>query len=959
MAALDPNVDPTQYSVRVWNIEDGLPQNTVQTIIQGHRGYLWFATQEGLARFDGISFRVWDTNSTPALPARNVRTLLEDRNNRLWIGIRGGGGLVRLDPDGTLHPSFFPEMPTTEVRCLFEDAQGTLWIGTRGHGLFRLRPGETSPQAITMVTSTLILDIEADQTGALWIATEGDGVWHLAPEGAKHLTTAQGLPHNNVWAIFLDSTDRLWFGTFGGGLSTYENGVFTTLTTADGLTSNRITKLHEDRDHNLWIGTYRGLDRLTNGVLTAITREDGLGDDLVISIAEDRERNLWVGTAAAGTIRLKDSPFTVYESGPNGIGGMARVVLEEPGLGMWVGTSNGGLHLIRNGKVHQAPLGAHQPDNDVFALHLATDGALWVGSYGAGISRFFEGNLQRWTTANGLPNDTVWSIGETGDGTIWVGTYGGGLAAYKDQRWSVLTTEDGLATNLIRSLDTDRNGTLWIGTSGGICFLKDGSIGCLTPDDGLTEPSVLSTFEDDEGRIWVGTNGGGINLLTSDGIRRVTTEDGLFDDVIYRMLPDDQGRLWMSCNRGIFGVLAAELLDKAMGGQEPLTYRALGRWDGMAADECNGGSQPAGWRSQDGLLWFPTVRGLAAFDPSRLPEIPDPPEVLVSEVIVDGVIVPPGPVSVGADASTLEVHYTATSFVAPERLRFRYRLSDLSDGWTEAGQRRSAFFTHLPHGTHTLELVAGYADGTWGQQTTLLEIAVEPRFYQTLEFLIFTAVALIAIGFGVASLRTAAIRRRKNILAHLVEERTAELLHVTQELETANLRLEELSLADPLTAVANRRSFDQTLEQLWARAQREQTPVALMMIDVDYFKAYNDTYGHAMGDHCLRQLAGILKGGLRRANDLVARYGGEEFAVLLPDCDAATATGMAETLRRRVEKCRIPHGGSPSGGIVTISAGTASMIPGINQSTETLCLAADTALYRAKKHGRNRVEAGG
>ncbi len=956
--ALDPEVHPSQYSLRAWNTEDGLPQNSVQKILQGHRGYLWFATQEGLARFDGVSFRIWNTHSNPALPARNVRTLLEDQNNSLWIGMRGGG-LARLDPDGTLHTGFFSELPTMEVRCLLQDAQGNLWIGTRGHGLFRLAPGGATPKHVDVITSTLILDLEFDDTGALWIATEGDGVWRLKDENTEHLTTNQGLPHNNVWAIYLDSTNRLWFGTFGGGLAQYRNGEFTTLTTQDGLTSNRISSIHEDQDHNLWIGTYRGLDRLTDGAITAITRDDGLSDDLVTSIGEDNENNLWVGTAAAGAIRLKDSPFTVFNSGTEGIGGMPRVVLEEPGRGIWVGTTNGGLQLIHNGTIQKTPLGEHLPENDVFALHLASDGALWVGSYGAGISRVFEGRRQHWTTQNGLPNDTVWSIGETTDGTIWVGTYGGGLAAFSKGRWNVLTTEDGLTTNLIRSLFTGSDGTLWIGSSGGVCSLKSGTINCLTPADGLTNPSVLSIYEDPEGRIWVGTNGGGINLITPTGIRSVTTSDGLFDDVIYRILPDDQGRLWMSCNRGIFGVDAGELLEKALGSEKPLTYRALGRWDGMATDECNGGSQPAGWKAEDGVLWFPTVQGVVAFNPGRLAEIPEPPQVMVSEVIIDGSIQPPGPFTVPADSGALEVYFTATSFVAPERLRFRYRIRDLNEAWTDAGQRRSAFFTHLPHGAHTLEIVAGYADGTWGSRTTRLDFVVEPRFIQTVEFLLLTAGALIALGFGAASLRTATIRRRERLLANQVEERTAELLRVTQELEDANLRLEELSLEDPLTGVSNRRSFDQTLSQMWARAQREQTPIALLMIDVDHFKAFNDTYGHAKGDQCLRQLATILKGGLRRANDLVARYGGEEFAVLLPDCDAATATGMAETLRRRVEKCEINHEGSPTADVVTISIGTASGIPQNNQGPDSLCLAADTALYRAKGRGRNRVEAGG
>lgn len=955
--ALDPHVHPTQYSMRTWNNQDGLPQNTVQTILQGHRGYLWFATQEGFARFDGVSFRVWDTNSTPALPARNVRTLLEDSQDRIWIGTRGGA-LARLDPDGTLHTKFFTENSTIEVRCLLEDAQGRLWIGTRGQGLFRLEPGTPTPEHIDTVTSTLILDLEIDQNGVLWVATEGQGVWRIEGEKADHLTTDQGLPNNNVWAIFLDSSNRLWFGTFGGGLTQYDQGTFTTLTTADGLTSDRVTTLHEDRDQNLWIGTYQGLDRLTNGTITAITREDGLGDDIVTTMGEDREGNLWVGTAAAGVVRLKDSPFTVYDSISEGIGGMPRVILEEPDHGIWVGTSNGGLQLIQDGKIRPAPPGVHHPENDVFALHLASDGALWVGTYGSGISRFYQGQQDHWTTANGLPNDTVWSIGETANGTIWAGTYGGGLAAYRDEKWSVLTTDDGLASNLIRSLHTQEDDTLWIGTGGGVCTLKDGAVSCLTSADGLSGPSVLSIYEDDDGLIWAGTNGGGINLILPDGIHSVTTEDGLYDDVIYQILPDDQGRLWMSCNRGIFGVDASELFKKAMGSPKPLTCRALGRWDGMAADECNGGSQPAGWRAEDGTLWFPTVQGVAAFNPAKLAEVPEPPKVLISGVVIDGESVPWKPVTVPADAGALEVHFTANSFIAPERLRFRYRLNDLTNTWTNAEQRRTAFFTHLPHGIHTLEITAGQINGTWSRKSTLLEIAVQPRFFQTLEFLGLSAVVLIALGFSAASLRTATIRRREQILAQQVEERTEELLEVTQELEKANLRLEALSLVDPLTDVANRRSFDQTLQQMWARAQREHTSIALLMIDVDHFKAYNDTYGHAKGDQCLQRLADILKRGLRRANDLVARYGGEEFSVLLPDCDAATATGMAESLRRLVEKERIPHEGSPTKSIVTISAGTASTVPQRDQGSEDLCLAADTALYRAKERGRNRVESG-
>lgn len=957
LVALDPAVAPADYSIRLWTTHDGLPQNTVQSILQGHHGYLWMATQEGLARFDGVTFRVWDTHSDPPLPARNVRALLEDRHHRLWIGLRGGGGLARLDPDGILHTDFFADAPTTEVRCLFEDPSGTLWIGTRGQGLHRLEPGADQPEPVESVSSTQILNFETDGKGDLWIATEGDGIWRSRSEGFEHLTTADGLPHNNIWDIYRDTSDRLWIGTFGGGLARYEDGRFHTMTIEDGLSSNRITNLCEDRDHNLWIGTYRGLNRLNGRGPGAITREQGLGADIISSVFEDREGNLWVGTAAAGVVRLKDSPFTLYDSSADGLGGMPRVMLEEPGRGVWVGTSNGGLQLIRNGTVMPPPGGADPPEKDVFALHLATDGALWVGTYGAGISRFHNGKRDHWTMGDGLPNDTVWSLGETPDGTIWAGTYGGGLASYSGGIWRVLTTADGLATDLIRTLHTDRQGTLWIGTSGGLCTLDGDDLSCRSTEDGLTDPSVLSIYEDPVGRIWAGTNGGGVNLVTRHKIFGVTTAEGLFDDVIYRMLPDDQNRLWMSCNRGIFGVDYDQLLEAALH-DGPLTYRALGRWDGMATDECNGGSQPAGWRASDGRMWFPTVQGVAVFDPRKLKPIPEPPEVQISEIIVDGSTAPPGTLTMPADANTVKVSFTATSFIAPERLRFRYRIADLDAAWTDAGLHRSALFSHLPPGQHRLEIVAGYADGTWSDSATNFDFFVEPQFHQTPEFLILCALALIAVGFGVASVRTVAVRRRERLLAHEVDERTSEILDVTRKLEEANRRLEALSLVDSLTGAANRRSFDRTLAKVWAQGQRGSSPVGLLMIDVDHFKAYNDTYGHARGDECLRQISDLLSEGLRRTTDLLARYGGEEFAVILPGCDAEGAAATARTLRERIQAARIPHEGSPDEPSITISVGAASTTPRPDQPAEALSLAADGALYRAKKRGRNRVETG-
>lgn len=369
----------------------------------------------------------------------------------------------------------------------------------------------------------------------------------------------------------------------------------------------------------------------------------------------------------------------------------------------------------------------------------------------------------------------------------------------------------------------------------------------------------------------------------------------------------------------------------------------------MKGSECNGATQPAGWKSQDGRLWFPTIRGLATIDPERISINQRPPQIVIESIVVDQqssrpaaqTVLPPG-------RKTLEFHYTGLSFVAPRKIQFRYRLGGFDEKWVDAGRRRVAYYTNLPPGEYQFQVTASNNDGIWNEEGASFGFRLEPYFYQTQVFYVLSAFVAVLAGLGVFRYRVRRLRLREQELETQVMDRT-------RQLEEANRALVELALIDSMTGVANHRHFVERLDEEWRRAIRSRTSLAVVMCDIDCFKPYNDRYGHEEGNQCLKRVAQTLTAAIRRPGDLVARYGGDEFVLILCGGDAQGVRAFAETLPGRVEKEAIVHEGSEIASHVTISAGLATMTPSQDFTCDDLIAAADAAMYRAKKDGRNRV----
>jgi ligand-binding sensor domain-containing protein len=375
-----------------------------------------------------------------------------------------------------------------------------------------------------------------------------------------------------------------------------------------------------------------------------------------------------------------------------------------------------------------------------------TDGNVWFGGESEGrLWRLRDDKFTALTTADGLPNVRFGLLLGDRAGHLWVGTDGAGLAVSENGRFKIFTTKDGLIENSIQALYEGRDGSIWIGTGSGMSRYKDGRFTSWTVADGLSSGYIHAFYEADDGPLWIATDAGGLNRFKDGKFAIITTLHGLYDNLAFQIL-ESGGDLWMSGNRGIYRVSLQELNDFADGRLPAVNSYSYGTTDGMLSRECNGAS-PAGWKSSDGYLWFPTVKGLVrvnAEDRNR-----QPPAVMIEEVQVDNQSRSPDEfLRMTPEQESLEIGYTAISWTRPRQIRFKYRMEGLDREWTDAGTRRAAYYSHLPPGDYTFRVIADNGDGVWNPEGKSLAITVLPPFYRTWWFfalVVFSGGAVVVL----------------------------------------------------------------------------------------------------------------------------------------------------------------------------------------------------------------------
>jgi diguanylate cyclase (GGDEF)-like protein len=461
-------------------------------------------------------------------------------------------------------------------------------------------------------------------------------------------------------------------------------------------------------------------------------------------------------------------------------------------------------------------------------------------------------------------------------------------------------------------------------------------------------------MEESDGTLWIATLGAGLFRWRAGRLTQFPLAELGLNTTLYDAVDDGRGGLWTSSNHGITRFEKSELNAWADGSARGLTPTRFGIGSGMLSIECNGGNSGAILAS-DGTLWFSTLKGLVRVDPSRLNLDAVDPVTLIETVVADGNLVPRDGAELPPGTSRIAFAFTSTSMANPERVRFRYKLEGFDAEWQNAGARRAVEYTNLAPRQYRFRVMSSLDGTSWKGPEATFDFRRRPRFTETPQFHAAWALCLLVVLALVHRARMRIAAERERILVRRVDEQTEVLRKAKDDLEAASEALRTLSLTDALTGAANRRAFDDFMDREWSRAQRGDRALALILIDVDMFKVYNDRYGHQGGDACLQAVASALGSCIRRGGDLLARYGGEEFAVVLAETNHADIALVAESLRAAVAALNLPHEGSTVAGHVTISLGTAAAFPQPYDRLEELIAAADAALYRAKDEGRNRV----
>jgi ligand-binding sensor domain-containing protein/tRNA A-37 threonylcarbamoyl transferase component Bud32 len=758
--ALDPGRDVTQYIIDAWNSESGLPTNSILALLQTGDGYLWLGTEEGLLRFDGVTFTTFDENNTPEITNNFINWLCEDSNKTLWIGIRGGG-LVRWKNNAFRHYTREDGLLHDVINCVTEGPGGALWIGTQGGGVFKFQDNKFSqfPKLNGLPCET-VRTIYKDSKENLWFGTN-TGLIRMRDNQFANYDMKKNAEENFIRALYEGSDGTLWIGTQKGLFRMRGETIIPTTFNID-FSNMRINALYGDSEKNIWIGSNtNGLFRYrqADGTFSNLSKTAGLADDTIRTIAGDREGNLWIGGAFGGLNRLRDGKFKAFGSREGLADDVVFAVIEDSNGYMWIGANNGLTRTRLKGDGRESLYFSVKDglsNAAVDSIYEDRQGFIWVGTdYGLNQLKNSPAKIEKVKQYN--LEGYVMTILEDSPGNLWAGTTRGLFKKEKNSAsWQKVSYEikgKGEHFKHVNSIYEDNKKNLWFSTySCGLTKYSGGAYTVYNNKHGLGCVSLNCIYEDADGVLWIGTING-LDRFKDEKFTHFTIKDGLFNNNIYKILEDKKGNFWISCNKGIFTVNKKDLNNYAEKTITAIPCTVYGKDDGMRSSECNGGFQTAGCKTRDGKLWFPTMKGVAIIDPENLIINTLPPPVVVEQVALDGIPASQGEkLTVQPGVKRIEFRYTALSFRVPKRVKFMYRLEGYAKEWVDAGTLRLATYTNLDAGDYRFQVTACNDDGVWNDKGAVVSFSVIPPYWKTwwfriLALMVFAVVSYVMINF--------------------------------------------------------------------------------------------------------------------------------------------------------------------------------------------------------------------
>jgi signal transduction histidine kinase/ligand-binding sensor domain-containing protein len=754
------------WSARVWRLDDGLPDNRVTGIVQTSDNYLWLATHSGLARFDGVRFQ----SIALPIPSRRtrplIRTMLLGREKRVWLALEGGL-VLSLSRASTNLLTTTNGLSLEKPIAIAQDSRSDVWIGYADGSVSRIADGRVTrfagddspagggPCSVTSDTDGQVWFGRVGHIGlvhdgkfqTLFTLSErviqlgqarGGGIWACAGSrliryNSNGTSTACGaLPTDRSGieptVVFQDQTGAVWIGTSADGLFHYDGTNFAQV----GTSHEGILCLGSDDEGNVWAGTDGGgLNRLRTRVVELQGKESGLPSAAVRSICEDKNGVMWAVAENGELARYVDNKWSKVAGDQGSFGAHAACVTSDGSGGVWIGTFRHGLQRWSNGRFRSLGRENGLGGDNVRGLLLDHAGDLWIAVEAPACLQKLHGNtFQTFTQPN--------------------------------------------LSHAIRALAEDANGTIWCGTFDGLLLRTEGDkLKYDTPQISSPPPPIRCLNATPDGSLWIGYAGAGLGVWHNGKFRQVSEEQGLHDSYICSIAMDESGGFWCASDHGIFRVSLGELEAVTQGRAERVHSLLFGRDEGLNTLQGSYSYAPHAVLSHDGRLWFPMRTGLAVVNPNRNLMDRPAPRVLIERVAVDGR-------PAGTDARgrfvfpsanrRLDVDFTAPTFIAPENVRFRYRIQGqgLDENWVEGGARRSATYLRVPAGEYTFHVAACNSAGVWDEQGTTLALTVPPFLWD--RWSVRAACLALFTLCVIAAVRYVSFRRLRFKLSRLEQE---------------------------------------------------------------------------------------------------------------------------------------------------------------------------------------------
>ena len=758
-------VSPAFFN-QVWQTEDGLPHNDVHGVLPGADGFLWVGTRRGIVRFDGSRF-----HSAPGVGRQfseevSIWRMNSGSDGRGLIALEGGGVIVQQG-ETNVQLMVNGEAYAQRVVSLCEDSAGRIWTTALRGEVERVYEGKLKVLGMPAGAGTGPSTLACDTSGVVWLASKNKlGFFR----GDEFVVVKDDL----IPPLFIARSARggVWLAT-GAELChvTKESGAATVAQFPWPTQDANLRDMIEDRNGALWFGTSRlGLIRYAEGRFQSVSTSH----NNILCVTEDRTGNIWVGTQGGGLNRVRARQFTVLNTRLGLPNDSVFSFAEDTAGRVWIATQDGGLSYLSNGIVTSLGTTDGWP-HGLPPLSLAADGNgdVWIGTQKAGLIRWHDGEFKHVTRDRGLRIELLNCLLVDRAGRVWAGSLLEALYCLEGDQLKTYTVKDGLPGNGIRCLIEDKRGGVWVGTDeGGLARIGDGGVQAFThkhwPGDGVR--ALLAT---EDGAVWIGTVGSGLVRFKDGEFIQVNSAKGLPDDSIQQLLLDDAGWLWCGTSRGLFRAELQQINAVADGRAAMVAAFSYGRSDGLQGFQFNGDFQPSAIRTRGGKFCFATVKGAVVFQPGALLMNREPPAVTIESVRCNSVSVPmTGNGKLAPGVRQLEFRFTAPDFNAPERVRFRHRLDDVSGDWSLPSADGVAVYTNLSPGSHRFRVMASNADGVWNEKGAGYAFVVEPFLWQTRWFP--TAAAGTVMGLAVLMGRWVVLRRMRRRIAVLEQERALE-----------------------------------------------------------------------------------------------------------------------------------------------------------------------------------------